>query len=501
MPKKRRPACGPPIALNPRPKGNISAAPATDMVGGAGSVPSCGPPPLDGSSVEAVPSNAPLASSGPAEPVLIAEPLVPADTTTPQVPSVQAVASGPPPDEATPPLVSTLGAANASNGWANLFKDNRNGFKLGTKLKFIPSSDDVILVDDSHILDSKQAWGHALLGYFAGRFPGKAALLNLCASWNVKFRYIPHSSGWLVFKFQSEADLLKVLCGGPYFAFGRSLLLKEVPEGFEFEKFTDSKTPVWVRFEKLGPHLWSDEILGRMASKLGNPLYTDMLTRTKDRLEYARVLVEIDLCQPLQNSVSLKFSNGVEKVYEVTYEKLPNFCTHCKSFKHASGNCRTTAKAVPNSPVKGGIEHMRTSPSKEGNENAATQPTIIQARSEKPSDSLTSFASVDTEESVSITLGSETSKSASTNGNDKAPDDEFIEVKSRSQRKTERRNLRIEISSKLSPSISSSAKAWVSRAKERQGNHPRLSPSTKATKAGNGSTSNGRLGPRPIQSQ
>ncbi|KAL8170778.1 hypothetical protein V2J09_022582 [Rumex salicifolius] len=50
----------------------------------------------------------------------------------------------------------------------------------------------------------------------------------------------------------------------------------------------DSLTPVWIRFEGLGPYLWSNEILGGMASKISVPIHNDMLTQTKEKLEYAR---------------------------------------------------------------------------------------------------------------------------------------------------------------------------------------------------------------------
>ncbi|KAL8129001.1 LOW QUALITY PROTEIN: hypothetical protein V2J09_018156 [Rumex salicifolius] len=228
--------------------------------------------------------------------------------------------------------------------WVNLFKEIPKGYLHGSRLKYIESNDDFVHVLDSHILPIKEAWGHALFGYFAGKFPGKKALMDLCSSWKVKFKYIPYSSGWLVFKFEfeSESDMESVLFGGPNFVFGRPLLLKE---GFEFEKFAESLTPVWVRFEGLGSHLWSDEFLGGMASKIGVSIHTDMLTRTKEKLEYARVLIEIDLNVPLKSNVPLKFSNGKLRKYDVFYENLPTFCTRCKSFKHATGSCKVLSDA------------------------------------------------------------------------------------------------------------------------------------------------------------
>ncbi|KAL8129000.1 hypothetical protein V2J09_018155 [Rumex salicifolius] len=84
-----------------------------------------------------------------------------------------------------------------SKQWVNIFKENHRGYLHGSRLKYIEINDDFVHVLDSHILPIKEAWGHVLIGYFAGKFPGKKALMDLCSSWKVKFKYIPHSSGWL----------------------------------------------------------------------------------------------------------------------------------------------------------------------------------------------------------------------------------------------------------------------------------------------------------------
>lgn len=47
--------------------------------------------------------------------------------------------------------------------------------------------------------------GICLVGYIAGRFLGKRALLKMCDGWKVKYHYFIHQSRWLVFKFENEA--------------------------------------------------------------------------------------------------------------------------------------------------------------------------------------------------------------------------------------------------------------------------------------------------------
>ncbi|KAL2486997.1 DUF4283 domain-containing protein [Abeliophyllum distichum] len=98
--------------------------------------------------------------------------------------------------------------------WVNLFKDNRKLDK-NLSLKLFDNFPEQIHLSYDIIDNVETAWGYCLVGYFAGQFPVKKALLNLCDSWRVNFKYFTHSSGWLVFKFENDSDRESVLNGGP----------------------------------------------------------------------------------------------------------------------------------------------------------------------------------------------------------------------------------------------------------------------------------------------
>lgn len=78
--------------------------------------------------------------------------------------------------------------------WVNLFKDNRK-LEENIMLKpFVNHLDEVVFgdLDEDNIEDT---WGYGLVGYFVGRFPGKVALLQLCDSWKVNYKYYVQASG------------------------------------------------------------------------------------------------------------------------------------------------------------------------------------------------------------------------------------------------------------------------------------------------------------------
>lgn len=98
--------------------------------------------------------------------------------------------------------------------WVNLFEDNRS-IDEGFKFCSIDDRPDEIVLEEGDVDNVEQAWGFCLVGYFAGRFPGKAALLRLCDSWKVDYQFFVHASGWLIFRFENEASRASVLHGGP----------------------------------------------------------------------------------------------------------------------------------------------------------------------------------------------------------------------------------------------------------------------------------------------
>ncbi|XP_057977995.1 uncharacterized protein LOC131164659 isoform X2 [Malania oleifera] len=162
-------------------------------------------------------------------------------------------------------------------------------------------------IEDGH-------WENCLIGYFSGKFPGKAAVNSVVGTWNAKFEIIYHDSGYIIFNFSEVEDLIEVLQEGPYFANGRPLLLKTMPYMFQFNVEDMSVVPVWVQLKNLPLELWTLKALGRICSVLGRPLVADKLTVNGERVSYARVLVEIDVAEDIKGSVEIWLPNGIHGI-------------------------------------------------------------------------------------------------------------------------------------------------------------------------------------------
>jgi hypothetical protein len=150
-----------------------------------------------------------------------------------------------------------------------------------------------------------------------------------------------HESGWLVYRFKNVDDKLVVLANGPYLIYGRPLIIKAMPEYFDFGTDKMSCVPVWVKFPNLPLKYWSPRCLSKIASKLGTPIQSDQLTFNMSRISYVRVLVELDLLANLKSSIVINLPNGstLNQPVIYIYETLPRFCKLCKVLGHNTGTC------------------------------------------------------------------------------------------------------------------------------------------------------------------
>ncbi|KAK9733165.1 hypothetical protein RND81_04G048100 [Saponaria officinalis] len=104
-----------------------------------------------------------------------------------------------------------------------------------------------------------------------------------------------YKKGWFFFRFGKVEDLNVVLRGSTWSLGGHALILKHWSPQIVQELDTVSKVPVWVTLPNLDPIFWSEAALSKIGSKIGTPLYADPVTTNKERLSFARVMVEVDV--------------------------------------------------------------------------------------------------------------------------------------------------------------------------------------------------------------
>ncbi|KAK4403201.1 hypothetical protein Sango_1060800 [Sesamum angolense] len=148
---------------------------------------------------------------------------------------------------------------SAKPSFTGLFSTNRR-LTMDNKLSKFQIDEGTITLEPDDLTDVRSKLGFCIVGYVAGKFPGLQAIRTLSKSWGASFQR--HDSGWLVFRFARDDDRQRILAGGPYFIYGRPLLLKVMPDCFEFKEDDISLTPVWAILPSLPLECWHPNARG-----------------------------------------------------------------------------------------------------------------------------------------------------------------------------------------------------------------------------------------------
>ena len=107
-------------------------------------------------------------------------------------------------------------------------------------------------------------------------------------------------NGCFFFKFGDGNECDRILQGGPWLFDGRLIVLRRWHEHIGLERDLLSILK-----------LWSKNIISRIASLVGTPLYMDRATATGERISYAGVFVEIRADKDLKKKVKLSIEPTV----------------------------------------------------------------------------------------------------------------------------------------------------------------------------------------------
>ncbi|XP_020263343.1 uncharacterized protein LOC109839325 [Asparagus officinalis] len=229
--------------------------------------------------------------------------------------------------------------------FASLFTDNRKAGN-GLSLNYLPSYNaNTVSFSDEEWKEGENLWGNALIGHVIGlnvKFKSMESYVSkLWGSISIpKVSLI--KQGLFLFDFHSEKSMRDILEAGPWFFGSRPLMLKPWNIETDLDRMQDFYYPMWIQLPNLRLNLRSSTGISKVASLIGKPISTDKLTATRQRLSYARVLIEVKL--PLNDSLpdqlTIKGPDGSSYVQPVIYEYKPKWCTICCKIGHDNEQCR-----------------------------------------------------------------------------------------------------------------------------------------------------------------
>lgn len=120
--------------------------------------------------------------------------------------------------------------------------------------------------------------------------------------------------------------------------------------------------PTWVRV-KLDFKYWGERSLFKIVGGLGKPVKVDMTTKNRDRLNFARILIEMSIDHEFPDQLVFINKNGIEVCVEIEYEWKPIQCANCQLMGHHEKECRKIVEKdriqkvwIPKKTSRGPIE-------------------------------------------------------------------------------------------------------------------------------------------------
>ncbi|MCH81555.1 hypothetical protein A2U01_0002345, partial [Trifolium medium] len=162
-----------------------------------------------------------------------------------------------------------------------------------------------------------------------------------------KWGIISLGKGFYEFTFSSLEDVRRVRTSPSWNLNPGLLKLFAWSRDFNPKLQNNTSVQVWVRIYGLSQEYWQKNILFTIASSIGTPICTDAATakpmHERTFGQFVRVLVDIDLLQPLRYKLLVE-RKGFAFFVDLDYEHIPDFCNNCKVIGHQIENCKRRNK-------------------------------------------------------------------------------------------------------------------------------------------------------------
>ncbi|XP_062119224.1 uncharacterized protein LOC133832972 [Humulus lupulus] len=202
-----------------------------------------------------------------------------------------------------------------------------------------------IKIEMEDIEDEIHFWNSAMVSYVLGANPPlgvfEGYVKRIWRDQVDKVGLLAH--GIFIVRFQDVAIRDQVISGGFMFFDKKPIIMKPWDASVDFKKENVEITPIWVQIKGLYLKYWGgggEKALFKILSQIGTPVMVDQITKRKERLNYPRVMMEVQLKQESPKLLSFINERDEEVSVYVEYEWKPTLCGHCKGLGHGTVACR-----------------------------------------------------------------------------------------------------------------------------------------------------------------
>ncbi|KAL2904843.1 hypothetical protein RDABS01_003553 [Bienertia sinuspersici] len=202
--------------------------------------------------------------------------------------------------------------------------------------------DATVKIDFDDIDEELVYWSSALVVYVLGANPPFSVFNGYCNRiWGKKGldKVLLVGKGLYLVRFKSIEQWEQIWNDEPKFFNSKPVIMKRWDSEMELHKETIKIVPIWIRFPKLELKYWGHRNLHKLVDAIGTTLKIDRLTEQKERLAYARIMVEVDIQKELPDQINFINEKGISMVQTIEYEWRPNLCPKCNKYGHREEEC------------------------------------------------------------------------------------------------------------------------------------------------------------------
>lgn len=241
------------------------------------------------------------------------------------------------------------GTANAAQdnkegrNWSDLFK---RSYANDLAMEYIPpvaieTQGEVVYKMDRDIeSEGLEKWKHSLIGHFLGDPPPFHVVKNMTSRYWGKFGSFHTASldkGFFLFAFNNE-QVCAHLLSRVWHVWNVPLILRKWHPDMEIDNLEHNTCYVWTTIHNIPIRMWSRRGIAAIASLCGRPVAIDPITKTSERMGFARVLLELEKDKERKTEACIETSNGRRFMIRFVYLDGP-ICSKCKEKGHVASQC------------------------------------------------------------------------------------------------------------------------------------------------------------------
>lgn len=116
--------------------------------------------------------------------------------------------------------------------------------------------------------------------------------------------------------------------------------MKKGHPDMDFQKEEFKTVPIWIHLLALDLKYWGDKFLYKLVVRIGKPLRLDQATLTKERLQYARIMIEVTMSQVFPGNIEFENEKRVIVRKAIVYEWKPIQCFKCHIIGYSVNECK-----------------------------------------------------------------------------------------------------------------------------------------------------------------